>query len=351
MYVATGRAAAAEQYLHFLQSIYAGTIHLFRKLQTGDISSIIAKFRKSISDEPILSATIGHFKVVRALNLSGARALTERYPNYTNKYASDYLVRSFGRRARREVLKFHHQYLAKYVTPFFYHTILNGGETLWCETIDGSRYAISILFNHQFHSEGDVSLSFDKDGLALYAISFTIVPGEIIGCSSEQAMLIAVIQGQVRQAEAIRISTKACHDIAPPYLLLAATLSIAEVLGIDIVAGVNNKEQISKSRKDTVCYFDYDAFWETLSVKRNGMGFYEGSIPLPDKPIEQVVSKHRGRVRLKRRLRKEIADHVGAAFAKFFLKPTDQGLQIPLQSFNPEANISRRNAKTKDRRA
>ena len=30
-----------------------------------------------------------------------------------------------------------------------------------------------------YHSEGDLSLTFDKDGLPIYLISFSIVPGKV----------------------------------------------------------------------------------------------------------------------------------------------------------------------------
>jgi uncharacterized protein VirK/YbjX len=327
IYSASGRAAEADQFSKFFRSIYAGTAHVFRKLYSGNPGTIIAKIRKFISDEPIVAAVNGHLKVVRALNGSGASALTKRYPNYVNKYATDYMAKSFSQRTRREILQFHHQYLAGHVTPVFYEVILNGGEILWSETLAGNRYSISVVFNHQFHSEGDVSLSFDKDGLPLYAISFTIVPGRSVGSASDQAMLIGVIQGRIGQAEEIRASTKACHDIAPPYLLLAASLSIAEVLGIGVVAGVTDCEQLAKSREGTACFFDYDAFWETLLVRKNVAGFYEGSIPLPEKLLVQTVSKHRGKVRLKRRMKKEIADQVGQTFARYFTKPK-RGMMI-----------------------
>ena len=135
---ATGRSLAAEQHIQFLKSLYAGTIHLIRKLYAGETAVIVSKFRKSISDETLTAMIVGHFKLVRSLNWSGSRALTRLYPNYINKYATDYLAKSFDKPTRREIIQFHHEYLAEHLTEAFYDTILNQGRILWDEKIEES---------------------------------------------------------------------------------------------------------------------------------------------------------------------------------------------------------------------
>ena len=319
-YTHAGRHWVAEQY-HAARSIYAGTAHLIHKLWSRDTSLIISKFGKSVSGEPMAAMLVRHLDVVRTLNRCGARALTQSYPNYANKYATHYLAKSLGKNARREILKFHHYFLSQRVTEHFYDEILNGGKTLWQETIDENRYAIWLSFNPQFHSEGDVSLIFGTNDRPLYELSFSIVPGKEIGSASEQVLLIGRVQGRIGEAGAIKVSTKAFHDIAPPHLLLAAALSIADVLAIDAIAGVGNDDQLAKSSEEVSgCYFDYDAFWNKFFFNKNAANIYEAHIPLPEKPLEQFRRDHRRRAVLKRRIKKQIAEHAGATFAKNFLK-------------------------------
>src|ERR1700675_672005 len=99
-YADTGRRRVAEQY-HVARSICAGAVHFIRKLCSRDSSLILSKFGKSISDESMASMIVGHFRVVRTLSRCGARALTKSYPNYVNKYATNYLAKRFSKRARR----------------------------------------------------------------------------------------------------------------------------------------------------------------------------------------------------------------------------------------------------------
>jgi uncharacterized protein VirK/YbjX len=321
IYAAAARSHGHKQYVPFVKSIYAGTIHLIRKLFSRDFIVVLSRFHKSISDESMLATMIGHFEVVRIMNRPAARALTKRYPNYVNKYVTEYLAKSFDKKARREILKFHHQYLNEHVTESFYQQILQNRSVLWNEIFDEINYAISMSFNPQWHSEGDLSLTFDRNDIPLYEISFTIVPGDSIGCAADQALLVGRVQGRKGQAEPIRIGTKACYDIAPPHLLLAAAQSIANVLAIGVIGGVSNEQQIAKSVYHVSDYFfNYDAFWKTYLVQRESADIYIIPVPFPEKPIELINATHRRRTRLKRQLRKQIADRIGATSAKKFLK-------------------------------
>jgi len=321
IFASAARPRELRPYAPFVKSICAGTIHFGRKVISANFFSVLSRLRNSVSDESLIAMIIGHFEVVRVLNHNNGRALTRRYGNYANKYVTEYLAKSFDKKTRREILKFHHRYLADHVTDSFYEQILQGRSNLWTETIDGNCYAISISFNPDWHSEGDISLTFDKNDVSLYEVSFTIVPGRLIGCAAAQALLVGRVQGRKGQAEPIRVGTRACHDIAPPNLLLAAVQSVAGVLGIEAIAGVSNDEQLAKSVYDAAgVYFDYDTFWETYLVEKRGARIYTIPVPFPEKPIKQVSSAHRRRARNKRRLKKQIADRVGAAFAEKFSK-------------------------------
>ena len=223
-------ARAVREYVPILKSLWAGTTHLIRKLCRGDAFVVASKLRKSVSEEALFVAIVGHFELIRLLNRSGARALAKQHPNYVNKYVAPYLAKSFSQKSRKEILKFHHQYLAEHVTELFYHKILQSPSILWKDIIDGNRYAISLSFDAQWHAEGDLSLCFEMNEVTIYQISFTIVPGNLIGCPAVQALLVSRAQGKKGQAEAIRIATRACRRVAPPHLLMAAVQSIAGYL-------------------------------------------------------------------------------------------------------------------------
>ena len=152
---ATYQPLTARHHFKVLRSLYFGGIHLARKLFNNDALEILSRFRTSISDELSAATIAGHYRLVRTLNLCSGRALTARYPNYVNKYATDYLTKSLNKATRRAILQFHHEYLASRVTDTFYDAVLNGRLVLWSSTVDANEYVIRMTFDPSYHSEGD----------------------------------------------------------------------------------------------------------------------------------------------------------------------------------------------------
>jgi len=309
---------AMRQTVTFFKSIFAAAIHLVGKVFRGNFLIFASKLPDFISDESIVATVIGHFETVRAMNPT----LTKRHKNYVLRYFGHYLANSFNKKTiRREILKFHHQYLREHVVESFYEQLLESESLLWNEIIDENKYTISLAQNLR-HVEGDLRLVFRQNGNLMYKIYFTIVPGRLINHAVNQVLLVGLIQGAREQSEAIRTATRACRDIAPPYLLIAAAESIAGALAIDAIAGISNEELLSKPAES--CFFDYNKFWETFAVKKKGAGFYEIPVPIPQKPLEQINVGHRRRTRRKRQFKSRVAASVRETFAEKFLKMTLQ---------------------------
>jgi uncharacterized protein VirK/YbjX len=316
--VASAGSHTLRHYILFLKSIYTGTIHLISKAFESNIFGAAWRFHK-LADESIVAVVIGHLKVARTMNRPGTLALTKRYPNLVRAYLnSNYLAKSFSRKTRREILKFHYEYMMEYVVESFFEQIVESSCILWSKIINDNRYAISLSFNSKSYREGDLSLIFSKNNISLYEISFTVVPGTLIGCAADRVLLVGRVQGEKDQIEEIRSATRACGDIAPPHLLMVAAQSIAGTLVIGAIGGVSKEQQLSAS--NDVFVFDYDAFWKTFIVKKETAGIYEILVPFLEKPLEQISLYHRRRARRKRQYKKQIGASVAAAFAETFLK-------------------------------
>ncbi len=305
--------------LRFLKSLYTGAAFLIRKSFEDSIFTVFSKVRRFALDESLLEAIVGHLDIVRSLNGPGARAVIEHHPNYVNKYVGRYLARSFDKRTRREILKFHHAFLDERVTETFYEQVLRDEPPLWVREVEDGRFSISLSFNAKWHAEGDLSLLFNRDDFRLYEISFTVVPGTLVGSPSGHALFVGRVQGAVRQADAIRAATRACHDVAPSHLLMVAAEAVASALAIDLIAGVGNREQVAED-DEPGCHFNYDVFWETFPVKEPGAAIYQLLVPFPEKPLAQIKTSHRRRSRFKREFRKETAATVRSSFEGMFLK-------------------------------
>jgi uncharacterized protein VirK/YbjX len=340
-----GAAAACLRVVHhqilFLKSIFALTIDVIGKALGGDIFIIAAKFHKLVADESVVAMVAGHVEIIRAMNHRGTLPLAKRYPNLVIKYFRGYLAKSFTRKIRREILEFHHRYLMQHVIESFYTQILEGGSVLWTRVAGKEGYTISLSFNPQAHYEGDLTLTFSQNDMPLYEISFTVVPGRLINCAASHVLLVGRIQGTKQKADAIRIATRACHDVAPPHLLLAAAQSIAGALAIEVIGGVGNTEQLGKREGEVPpFFFDYDAFWETFMVRSRGANIYQLPVPFPEKPLHQIKICHRRRSRRKRQFKKQIVANIRGEFEKKFLK-TQSSQESGLRSSQPHAGSDR----------
>ena len=320
------------QHVHVLLAF----INIIVKVYTKDVSATLSNLRKSISDESLVHAVREHYEIVRILNHGVAHGLSTRYPHYVHKYIHGYLAKGLSKKTRRDILKFHHQFLANHVREDFYEQILERRPVLWSDVIDQDRYVIVMTFSQHGHAEGDLSLSFERNGVSLYTVSFTVVPGSLIDCAAEEVVLVACVQGTPHELAAIGIATRACHRISPAHVLMAGVQGIALGLKIPTIGGVTNRAQLVKTQRD--CIFDYDAFWETFAFKCKGRIAYEISVPFAEK--QPVHAGYRGKVRVaRRRFRSQIAESVRATFTKGFVIKGDSAITpslIELQSSIPE---------------
>jgi uncharacterized protein VirK/YbjX len=226
-------------------------------------------------------------------------------------------VTSFTKKDRRTILKHHYSYLLARVTETFFFEICRNRIVLWQKTLGQDNFTIKLSFTGKLQHEGDLLVEFQQNSVRLYHMSFTIAPGYLTGSKAAQVVLIGHVLGVAGHFDAIRHATKACLDIAPPYLLMAAVQGISDALNVEVIAGVRNREQITANSNDSeAVYFDYDAFWRT-HVGSEGDRFYLISVPIPEKPLALISPSHRRRTRLKRQFRSDVADNAKAAFRGF----------------------------------
>jgi uncharacterized protein VirK/YbjX len=268
-------------------------------------------------DEPVGAMISGHRKFVRLMRQPGLRALLSDHPPVVYRPYRRYLATSFTKKVRRTVLSHHYAYLLTRVGNTFFSETLRVRPRLWRKAIGQDVFAVRLSFPGELHHEGDLLLEFLENSVALYHLSFSIAPGYLVGSDAGHVILIARVQGVVGQFEAIRRSTKVCFDVAPPYLLMAAVQGIAEALHVGVLAGVRNAEQITANvDEERVVHFSYDGFWRT-NLGTEVEKFFLITVPIPEKPLAQISTAHRGRTRAKRYLKSEVAECAKETFQGF----------------------------------
>jgi uncharacterized protein VirK/YbjX len=268
----------------------------------------LVHFTRDNADEPLGEMIAGHRELLRLMRRPGLRPLVKACPSLVYRCYRVYLARSFTKKERRAAIKQHYAYLSARISENFYPVLLRDRPNLWQGTIGSHVFAVRLAFNEEIPQEGDLLLEFLEDLVPLYYLSFTIVPGSLVGSEAELVLLIARIQGAFGRFETIRRATKACRGFLPN-LLIAAIQGISEALNVWVIAGVRNKEHLTANADDSLSRnisFDYDAFWRT-HVGDEGEKFYLMSVPIPDKPLEMTSPRHRARTRQRRQLKREIA--------------------------------------------
>ncbi|MDR3448614.1 MAG: DUF535 family protein [Alphaproteobacteria bacterium] len=264
-----------------------------------------------------------HLDFVYLMSRSGASALLKRCPLLLNGALTPmYLARALDRHRamRRDAFLFHFIWISARVRVTFYKNLFDSKYILWKNGRNNDIYTISLSTDKKIRYEGEISLIFELNDVKLYEVCFSVARGSLVGSSAQQVLLVARVQGAKNQFDEIRRATKACHDIALPYLLVSAAKAVATALDIDVVAGIGNAEQVSKSPDDSTITFDYDAFWRSLSATPAACGFFELPVSSPGKPLEQVCPAHRRRARSRRQFKDTVSENVRVAFAAKCLK-------------------------------
>lgn len=255
-----------------------------------------------------------HRAFVQMMKQEGLRELMTHHPPIVYRPYRRYLATGFKKKDRRTILKHHYGYVLATASEKFWCSIAQNKLPLWQQTAGENILTIQMSFAGELHHEGDLLLEFLENSVRLYHLSFTVAPGQLTGSSAAHVILVAHVLGTAGRFEAIRRATKACRDIAPPYMLMAALQGLADALNVDVIAGVKNSEQITANSDDSKdVYFDYDAFWRAhLGIE--GEKFFLISVPITEKSLALISASHRRRTRLKREFKSGVGEAAKAAF-------------------------------------
>lgn len=266
-----------------------------------------------------------HRRLMKVLHAEHTKGILRQVPRTAYRYTLPYLSGNFTRATRLMLLMAHYRFMNDRLGAHFCQGILRGDLTPWHEQLQGHRFALRVSGPCAVsgHREGELTFTLKMDGHDLYKLSFSIVPASVLSLPSGSApprhghtLYIGRVQGVAGAFDHIREATKACHDIAPPDLLMAAVAGMAAALGIEIVAGVGIEHSISsESIQQSNMSFDYTSFWDRYQSHKTADGHHLITVPFAEKPIQAIASKHRKRTLLKREFKRQITDATQACVA------------------------------------
>jgi uncharacterized protein VirK/YbjX len=247
----------------------------------------------------------GQLRLMRVMAHPGLAGLARRRPRLLFKYLHGaYLAIGFDSACRLAILTHHYAFLARAFRLSFLRSQLADGVVLWRQPLQQSAACITLVFSaHDL--EGELMLAFWLGDDWIYTTSVTLAHGGLAPSGGGPVLLVTGLQGAAGKLALIREATRACADISPAYLLLAAVKGIAAALGIERILAVGNGRQLAKAAGKAI--FDYDRFWASLGGAATSDGFWQIAAAPPGRPAPcplQSISRE-GR---RRHLKHDIAD-------------------------------------------
>jgi uncharacterized protein len=217
--------------------------------------------------------------------------------NMAHILAWPYIHRAWSIRHRVETVVAHYRYLER--QPWL-QVPLGTREVL--ATVGPAEDGLTLQLDQPdwFAQEGELSLNLFEGNMRLYSVAFSI--GRRKG---QPTMYIGAIQGRSTEGIIERYAelTKRLHGCRPRDLVLLATLSLAEAMGIKRVYAISDFYRHHRhvrlfARYDkNVPTADYDEIWRDRGGVETVDGFFAIETAFAPRPLESIPAKKRAMYR------------------------------------------------------
>ena len=176
-----------------------------------------------------------------------------------------------------------------------------------------SHVSITLCLSNPVYLEGEMSLLLKVDGERTHILSFTIVPGDVVGCDAEYAILISRLQGVKNNGGCLSHRAAISLGVQPQKALLDALQGVALAIGIHYLSGIRAKYQSFYSEEHAGLFLKaYDQFYADNGMSATSDSIFASPVPLSFGPIR---ASNRRRARMRRATRREIIESVQQSIA------------------------------------
>lgn len=195
---------------------------------------------------------------------------------------------------------------------------LKDGIVLWSAETDGHTQSISLRLPVRTMLEGDLTIEHSFDGERLYRMSFSFVPGHLLGLPDAQVLFVGGSQGVHGTAEKVRQAAKLNGEITPADMLLIALRAMGQAMGIEQICGVAATHQPVVHAKAGLSLGAYDDLWIRNHGEAHARFFAMLVWPVETHAVE---GGNKSRTRRKRKLRQALTDQIARDFAVHVVPP------------------------------
>jgi uncharacterized protein VirK/YbjX len=281
-------------------------------------------------------------EIFRILSLPAFRSLALSDPDIAFKYLStDYLFTGLPARYRAASFVHHFRFLESHLPSGLLQQRRPLEMTVFERQEGQNLHSVRLdLPPREARYEGESRLGWLVDGVLVYSLQFSIIPGWVVQSKERDVVFILRVQGIKGQYEQIRSITRALRDVAPPALLMAALQGMASAWGIREMAGISARSQYCYEESAAAVFTQtYDDFFLSLGAARTTSDFFSCPLPLPAKPLDLIGNGHRSRTIKKRAFKLQIAEEV----CQWMFENTPAAA-VPIPMFDVRAGVEKRPA-------
>ena len=222
-----------------------------------------------------------------------------------------YLTKTLPIEMKYSCIYEHYSFLVAATSVSAFDTLISNSILLYDKQFESNIYTVSASITRDWSHEGELSLEFKANNESLYILSFTIIPGVLVGLPDLPVALISRMQGMAGKFEQIRLATKEIGEVSPQAVLYAAIMGIAQAIGVRHIAGPSAANQVScVDEKLELFRQAYDDFFISVGAAGPQNGFYIAGASPSEKPLASIKAGHRLRTKHKRKLKAEITTSV-----------------------------------------
>jgi uncharacterized protein VirK/YbjX len=249
----------------------------------------------------------------------------EKLSQITQRMISgDYCGKNFTLTEKLNTVLYHYRIINQLFLDTFLPTS-NDQIVLWQNKSTLHRYEIRLA-GSDHPTEGEISLLFFMNDLAIYTISFTFVQGKLLRkmtASGSDGILVARVQGLKDSKSLVHTSSKEHFQSYPTFLLYAALQGIAKAMRRQFIIGICADASLNFNKDQQSYYGAYNAFWEKLGGHRLSENYFELPATLCAKSLKDVSAHHRKRALNRHQLKQNIADEAAATMALYLVNQGD----------------------------
>jgi uncharacterized protein VirK/YbjX len=219
-----------------------------------------------------------------------------------------YLLKGLDRRARTEAALCHYTHEAQAFSCSYSDKVYRrGGLVLWQAEASGHSYDIVLQPGRDVAYEGGLSLALRIDGGCVSVLSFSWVPGRILGPELPARVYLISRRHQARDHGYQADYNRAFHRVIPSHMVFAAFSGLALAQGQQTAAGIAPDRHPSDA-PELAPYFraSYHDFWKSLGAQPLAGGHYRIGLPMTLSPLDGLEPARRKRALARRAVLEEV---------------------------------------------